>query len=135
MKANRLRACDRHHALRQKFAQLVFDLLRLPIVCQRLGPHGSQSQSSIGGAQQNRCPVETASSLIKLCDGRTLKNSWEENALCRVMPAQTKASLFSEKLCEQQLFTMKRLFVFLNSRIFQAKGAFDFEELTVSLKR
>jgi hypothetical protein len=30
--------------------------------------------------------------------------------------------LFGEKLPEQQLFTMKRLFVFLNSRIFQASG-------------
>jgi hypothetical protein len=88
----RIPACDRHDALRQKFAQLVFDLLRLPLVFQGTGQSGSQAQSSIGGAQQDRPAVGTALSLIKLGHDGKLKNSWKQNTLRRIMFAQTKAS-------------------------------------------
>ena len=114
-------ASDRHDALGEQFAQLVFDLFRLPLVFQSLSQHGSQSQPSIGSAQQDRPAVGTALSLIKLGHDRTVKNSWEENALCRVMLAQTKASCLVKNCVNNSFFTMKRLFVFLNSRIFQAR--------------
>jgi hypothetical protein len=99
----RIPARNRHDPLRDQFSQLMPDLFRLPLVFQGLGQHGSQSQSSISGAKQDRSPVGTALSLIKLCDDRTLKNSWEENALCRVMLAQTKAS-FLVKDCVNNSF-------------------------------
>jgi len=47
----RIPARDRHDALRQKFAQLVFDLLRLPLVFQGTRQSGSRAQSS---AARNR---------------------------------------------------------------------------------
>jgi hypothetical protein len=64
-------------------------------------------------AQQNRSAIGTALSLIELRDYRTRKNSWEKNTLCYRMLVQAKSLFLGEKMCGQQLFTMKRLFVFL----------------------
>jgi hypothetical protein len=60
------------------------------------------------------CALRAALWLIKLCHDRTRRDSRKENTLCYRMLIQAKV-FFLVKVRRQQLFTMKRLFVFLNS--------------------
>src|SRR5215470_2801630 len=92
----RISASDRHHPLRKQLAQLMFDFFGLPSVLQGLGKSRGQLQALIRCTQQNRSAIGTALSLIELRHYGTLKNSREENTLCRVMLAHAKASFWSQ---------------------------------------
>jgi hypothetical protein len=88
----RIPASDGHHTLRDQFDQRVLYFAGLPLVLQSLGESGSEVQSLIDGAQQNRPAVRAALLLIKLRDDRTRRDSREENTLCYRMLVQAKAS-------------------------------------------
>jgi len=111
----RIPARDGHHSLRDQFDQLVIDFARLPLVLQSLGESGSEVQSLISGAQQNCPAVRAALWLIKLRHDRTRRDSREENTLCYILLAQAKASCVVKNCVNNSFFTMRRLFVFLNS--------------------
>src|SRR5215831_9779112 len=121
----RISASDRHHPLRKQLTQFMLNFFRLPSVLQSLGESRGQMQTLIGSSQQNRSAIGTALSLIELRHYGTLRNSREENTLCRVMLAQAKASFWSQTRLRQRLCTMKRLFVSLRTCIIQASASMN----------
>src|SRR5262249_52884760 len=100
----------------------MLNFFRLPSVLQSLGESRGQMQTLIGSSQQNRSAIGTALSLIELRHYGTLRNSREENTLCRVMLAQAKASFWSQTRLRQRLCTMKRLFVSLRTCIIRVSS-------------
>jgi hypothetical protein len=108
-------AGDRHHPLRQRFAQLVPHLARLPQVFQTIRQRSGQSRSPIGGFEQNRSTVGTALHLVKLGYDRLGEYIGKQQTLCCGIVTQAKASFGASNIVFTTCLYHRRLSVSLRT--------------------
>jgi hypothetical protein len=80
------------NALGQQLFHFMFDLARLPRIDQTGGQGFGQSQTAVGGLEQDRATVRAALALVKLRHHRLRENIGEQQTFCCGIVSQAKAS-------------------------------------------